>query len=111
MNCLYCQKLTECHTYKLNGNNRIFYACSSCDTHFIVNDIGAHIKTNIWFNLHNKNFVFGIDVINQICILNDRDRNSPHNQSYYFEEFRLSHIPDWTPQNIAQKVSHYIIFS
>jgi hypothetical protein len=108
MNCLYCQKTTEYHGYKDNGKNRIFYACSPCDTYFIVDNVGKHIETNIW--LPNKSFVFSIDIINRTCCLHNRNKAGSNNQ-FYYQEFQLSHIPDWAPQNIENKIKSFLVFS
>jgi hypothetical protein len=108
MNCLYCQQSTEYHKYKNNGKDRVFYSCWSCDTYFVVNKAGEHVETNIW--LPDKIFVFCIDIVEQKCCLYNRNKSGPNNQTYY-EEFRLSHIPDWTPQNIVDKIKTILIFS
>jgi hypothetical protein len=107
MNCLYCHQPTIHHLYMDNHKRAGFYDCQPCQTYFTVDDSDRHVETSIW--LPGKNFVFCINIGKQLCCL--YNRNKPGLNQLYYEEFRLTHIPNWTPQNIQDKLKDYMVFS
>jgi hypothetical protein len=85
--------LTHCpHCRSPLGNND--GACRSYPVHFKNKKISALFYHQL-----------------QICIIEEMFSLDGGINSLRREIFRLSFLPNWTPQNIQQKISNYIVFS
>lgn len=97
INCIYCQQELKAPAKNCD------YWCTQCTTSFRMSVDNKMIFSTLYFRM-------GWDHYCKLVI------SYPEGHCYVYSLttremlFALSHIPDWTPNNIADKVSNLLMF-